>query len=325
VPAVLMAFAGAAPAQAQSARPPVELTWEAPSECPSRDWVLAEVARLLSSSHNPRLPAVATVRVEREADGRWHAALSLDARDAHSDRTLETENCNAIAAAAAFVLAVAVEGGLPPPVPEPPPVPVAPPAEAAQQRRPPPSSAAPPPGPASQLSVSAAGVIDGGGTMPAPAPGGELDVGWSYARDGLRLRALGAVGYFPPATSPDNAAGERGSFWLLTAAARTCLSLARGAVDFGPCLGGEVAVMGAIAIKTTQVQPLNPSPWPWFSFVGGLLGAWSPSRTLAVFARADGHMSPLVPTFVVNPGSQPVFTPHTVAGRGVLGIEVRFF
>jgi hypothetical protein len=87
----------AAGAAAQPASPPVSLTWNSPPDCPSREQVLAEVARVLAGSHQPRIPATARVDVARTEGGRWQAALSVDARDAHSERNLEAESCEAIA------------------------------------------------------------------------------------------------------------------------------------------------------------------------------------------------------------------------------------
>ncbi|MGH7436040.1 MAG: hypothetical protein ACRENE_10240, partial [Polyangiaceae bacterium] len=99
-------LASPSPARAQAAQLPVDLTWRVPAECPSREWVLGEIGRLLSGSHDPRIPTTATVVVVHdETAQRWRGRLALDARDAHSERMLEAESCNAVASAAALVLA----------------------------------------------------------------------------------------------------------------------------------------------------------------------------------------------------------------------------
>ena len=71
-PAALVMVLGAGSARAQPAAAAVDLTWNAPSDCPSREGVLGEVARLLAASRS--LPAQATARadVTRDEQGRWH-------------------------------------------------------------------------------------------------------------------------------------------------------------------------------------------------------------------------------------------------------------
>jgi hypothetical protein len=318
------------PLHAQSAPVPVDLTWQAPPECPSREAVLAEIARLLSPSRNPRIPATATVHVEREQGARWRGALSLEARDSHSERTLETENCDAVAAAAALVIAIAVEGGVPPPPIEPASLSPASPPKPQPADRPPPArvTEASPPPPTSQLVLSAAGVADVA-TMPSPpAPGAEVGVGWSPTFSFLRLRALGTASFYPAEGVTSAQSGEGGHFWLFAASARACAGIVRGSVDIGPCLGGEVALMsasgeghGVPGFRSSDAVGL------WGSALGGVLASWSLSRSLALFARADALLSLDQPSFVlVFPSRNDlVYRPSVWAGRGAFGLELRFF
>lgn len=306
----LLVLADAAGAVAQPASSPVSLTWNAPADCPSREQVLAEVARVLGGSQKGRIPAIARADVVRTDTGRWQAALSVEARDAHSERNLEAESCEAIASGAALIVAVAVEGGVPPPAPpvSTPKAPVAAPAESAGSSH------------ASQLLVAAAGVIDDG-TMPLIAGGGEAALGWSYATPRWRVRALAGASYFPSETKI-LVGGEGGDFTLRAASARLCASIARGPFDIGPCLGGEIDSMSGSGFGPA-IRPLERNP-VWGSAVGTVLASWSLAGPIAVFARADGIVPPARPTFGLPPHSD-VHQPSLPAWRVALGVELRFF
>lgn len=300
---------------------PVDLTWSAPAECPARDIVLGEVSRVLSTSNAPRVPIAARVDVSRDEQGRWHATLSLDTRDAHSERTLDAEGCPAIASATAVIVAIAVEGGMP----EQPARAPAPPAaqhegQASTRAR----------GGASQAVAAVAGALDGG-TLPVISPGVELALGWAYSWSTWRLRALASTTFFlAQNTSPllgGDAAGEVGHFDLFVASARVCGSLVRDAFDFGPCLGLEIDWMTG----TGEAGPAHPDPSTakWVSALGSLLASWSFSRHVAIVLRGEGFYAPATPDFGVNDPLKGtpihVYSPRSIGARGALGVEARFF
>jgi hypothetical protein len=303
--------------------------------------VLAEIARLLSASHAPRIPTTATVAVDRGESGKWSGKLSLDARDAHSERTLDAESCGAVGSAAALVLAIAVEGGMPPPVkgatlsaPAPAPAPA------------PPTPTSPSTPPRSQLSVSVGGVLETG-TLPSLAGGAEVGVGWAYTGDGFRIRVSGAVNAYqtdvpsrvvpPDRTHP----AEQGTFSLVAGSARGCASYVRGPVDVGPCMGAQVSSMSAsgtgsptsMAPGAGQVSVQNgQGNGQWWSIVAGAASSWSFTPSFALFVRGDILLALAQPDFHfdfknVTPKPLPtvVYSVPTVAGRAVLGLEVRFF
>jgi hypothetical protein len=312
----ILAIAGAWRSHAQAAPPPVDLVWNAPApQCPTRERVLAEVARVLGGSREPIAPASARVDVAAGQDGRWQAELSVDARGAHTERRFEAESCEAIASAAALIVAVAVEGGVAPEVPA-----------ATPQRAPGPSPLAQRDGSThdSQLIVTAAGVIDDA-TLPAVGGGGEAGVGWAYRISIYRLRALVGASLFANQTfSPG------GSFTLLATSARTCGSIASGPFEFGPCLGADVDAMWASGVGWQQRHQASPLPY-WASLLGSALVSWNFSRHIAIFARADGLISLEPPRFMASdvpppiPPDIPVHRPAPVAARGAFGIELRFF
>jgi hypothetical protein len=307
----LLVLAAAADAVAQPTSSPVSLTWNSPVDCPSREQVLAEVARVLGGAHEARIPAIARADVARTNTGRWQAALRVEARDVHSERNLEAESCEAIASGVALIVAVAVEGSVPPLAPpaSTPKVPDAAPAESGASSH------------ASQLLVAAAGVIDDG-TMPPIAGGGEAALGWSYATPSWRARALAGASYFPSA-SKNIATREGGTFTLFAPFARLCWSIARGPFDIGPCLGGEIDRMSGQGFGPPPIQPLDNNA-TWGSAVGTALASWSLSGPIAVFARADGIVPLAQPTFRLLPDTN-VHQPALPAWRAAFGVELRFF
>jgi hypothetical protein len=90
----------------------VNLAWSAPSGCPAREDVLAQVARLTGEARS-RQPWHAIAAVERAPEGGFalHVTMELDGH--REERDLRATSCTQLADAAAVVLAVAVDGTLP--------------------------------------------------------------------------------------------------------------------------------------------------------------------------------------------------------------------
>jgi hypothetical protein len=314
----IFVLAGAWGSQALAAPALVDLVWNSPGpECPSREWMLAEVARVLGGSRGPIERAGARVDVRRGDEGRWHAGLSVDARGAHTERRFEADSCDAIASAAALIVAVAVEGGVPPQAPATPrPEPLAsPPTEHGVQTH------------DSQLVVTTAGVIDDA-TLPAVGGGGEAAAGWTYRVSMFRLSALvGASLFADQTTSSAGRPTQGGTFKLLATSARACGSIASGPFELGPCVGADYDTMWASGFGW---QPLSSKTADWVSLLGSARASWNFSRNIAIFARADALIPLAQPRFEAGSGSPgmpdiPVHHPSAVAARGALGIELALF
>lgn len=102
----LAAHLGWAPTEAAL---PVELEWDAPTACPDRVDVLAEVERFVAPEH--RLQA-APLRVQAHVtsdEETWVLELVVAAEGGHMQRTLRGDDCKVLASAAALVMAVMVE------------------------------------------------------------------------------------------------------------------------------------------------------------------------------------------------------------------------
>lgn len=82
-------------------RVPIELTWNAPAECPDRDWVLRSIAaRLDSAALQPTAAKRASARVARKGDG-YTLTLQTD----QGERQLNAASCEELAGSAALILA----------------------------------------------------------------------------------------------------------------------------------------------------------------------------------------------------------------------------
>jgi hypothetical protein len=300
---------------------PVDLTWNAPAECPTREAVVDEVARVLSTSHEMQVQVTARADVSRDDLGRWHAALRVSTRDAHGERALDAENCPAIASATAVIVAIAVEGGVPetvPPPTTPPAHPTSSPASWPQRESP------------SQLIVAASALLDAG-MLPLLAPGFEAALGWAHAFPRWRIRSVASGSFFLPQDSEPirdvRAPGEKGRFDLFTAAGRVCGAILQNALDLGPCLGAEIDVMtGAGAAGPAKS---SSSTGAWLSGVGSLQAVWSFSRHVAILVRAEAFYSPNPVHFGLNYSPAPphidVYRSSQAGARGALGMEFRFF
>jgi hypothetical protein len=156
----------------------IALAWDAPPECPTRDFVLGEVERIVGPG-GVRRPVRAEATVLRRVDGRWTLRLRTQQDADVGERLLEGETCKGVASAAAVVLALTVQTEavvvtpLPPPS-SPPSASAAPPAAS--------SRPSPPPLPSPwAFLVRGTGLADLV-TLPSVAGGAALAVGGRYRR-----------------------------------------------------------------------------------------------------------------------------------------------
>jgi hypothetical protein len=311
---------------------PVELAWTAPPGCPMRQSVLTDIAREVGPSGGRVRGVTAAAVVTSDDRGRWRTNLVVEIGTARGQRLLEAQTCEGLAAAAALIVAIAIETGAPPAAASPP-APIAPSAPA-----PPPPTAPdrtspmPPPAPAtdrprrdSKLLIGVAGVVDSG-TLPAIAPGLEASAGWSYGTSVWRGRLLASGEYF--ASETGGAAGrptEGGRFTLLTVAGRVCGSRTFWRFEVGPCIGGELDAMSGQGVNSALP---GSGDGQWAALIGSLFTTWRIVGPLGVSLRLDA-VAPLVrPTFVLTEPGNTVTTVHQAAAvspRASLGVELRFF
>jgi hypothetical protein len=95
------------------------LSWDAPPECPSRDAVLASIRKHLERNWDPDREALqpphARALVTRRG-ARYRLEIALQVPQAEMQRVLSAKSCVALAEAAAFLIALAIEPETPQPL-----------------------------------------------------------------------------------------------------------------------------------------------------------------------------------------------------------------
>jgi hypothetical protein len=310
---------------------PVAVIWNAPTGCPTAQAIHDEVEKTLGGSLKELAPVAAAVSVLEAAGGRWQASLVVHSHGKRAERQFEAESCEALAAAAGLIIALAAEGGDdgPPPRPAPEVRPPAPERLAAPAIAPSISS-----GPARLASawnrsgefLQLGGLVDGG-TMPStPSVGLEAALGESWNTALWRLRVSAGAGFFLPQapSSPLSQGTPAGQYWVLSFSARGCLTAALARFEIGPCLGGELVAMRATSIGGTAAQ--STQYWP--SPMGSLVATLAFASNAVLFARTDIAFPGTRRTFLSDEPNgihAEIYRVDAHAVRGAMGVELRFF
>lgn len=296
--AFLTAQAPAAPAPPTStSTSPVELRWEAPADCPDAQSVRDAVARGLASVAGRVSRVEASVNVTALDVEHWRAALELRGLDWTATRMLKGPSCAAVADASALVIVLALAAEL-------------------QEREviveaPP----APAPGPRSSPAIGVVGMFDTK-TLPSPAPGAAVTMGWRWPRARVDLR--GALFGAQPARI--EAQPEKGaSLWLLTGSLQGCW-LFGGMVAAGPC--------GAAGLDRLAGRGFGPIASSYGSNIAPFLGAGLAlelrmSRWVVPFFTAEGVFPLVRARFSIDHVGE-VHQAAAVSFRGAAGVELRF-
>jgi hypothetical protein len=91
---------------------PLELSWDAPAECPSGEAVVREASRMVASSPGRELPLVRARGRVRRAGGELLLELRTERDGEAGVRELRARSCEAVARAAALVLAISFGVGI---------------------------------------------------------------------------------------------------------------------------------------------------------------------------------------------------------------------
>jgi hypothetical protein len=323
----------------------VALSWTAPGGCPGEAALREDVEALLGRSLNERFARWVDVRaVVTRAAGRFVLEVSGDGSGGPFTRRLEDASCDALAEAAALIVAIAIDpavmeapaeaGGEPggerfgDPRVEPGAGPRAEPgAERGAGPRAEPRAdgsadrtAAEPPIeyvdpieregrsplpfglPWPRLGVSVLGGLDGG--LRDRAGGSALvalAIFWSY------LRFEASTGYW----------FARDDVSIISAGGRICPTLPW-VIEASLCAGVELGQLRA-----------DPEDAParrrfWGAGTGAIGIAWAPAELVAIRASGELVLSVFRPSYLVNATGE-TDRPSLVAGRGIFGIELRFF
>jgi hypothetical protein len=100
------------PAAAQPAALPLELSWQAPSECPTASDVHAELARIASAAPDETPRSLAADVTISSHGARYTARLTTKQGDLVGERTLQAEDCATLTRSVTLVLALAFGRGV---------------------------------------------------------------------------------------------------------------------------------------------------------------------------------------------------------------------
>jgi hypothetical protein len=209
----------------------LDLSWQAPPECPPGADIEREITRLVGTSPRVKGGLRAVVDVTGDEHG-WRARVRTDYAGELGDRTIAGATCRAVAKAAALVISLTIDSnaGKVDTTPTPPP---APPRREPEIFLPPP--VAPPAAPIPVHGFVALGPRTEMGLLANPGFGVELALGARIPMGSLEL--AGAV-YLPQnVTAAGGSAG--GKFTLLSLGGRACPRLVRGDVELFACAGGS--------------------------------------------------------------------------------------
>lgn len=326
--AALLSFERTARADATS----LDLTWNAPAECPSRAWLESAVTRLVTRPPEQTLSVIGNVR---ENAGRWTVDLEFQGA-ATGKRTLSAANCGSLARGAAVLVALTIDPQAsttapadiplteptPPAPPAPPPTPPPPtPAEPTPPREP--DTAAPIRSGRSQRELSPLVFLGAGASralLPGIAPSAVVSVGLAWRA--LRVDLSGEI-TSSTSTSLDSRPQVGADLSLVGLALRPCAGTGSRWITVHACLGvrgarvsGEGTGLAEAYKQTGYVMTIEP---------GALVRI--PGNTRVAMELDGAAVVPLTrPDFVLlsNGSTESFFRASAVGARMTAGVGLRF-
>ena len=323
-----MAVSGAAGVRvAAAADQRVALIWNAPAGCPTAQAVQDEVDRILTISPRDVAPVAAAVNVlapsSSPAQDHWRANLMVHSHGKRAERQFDAESCDALAAAAALIIALAAEG-----------VDESTPAQSAGGPRYPTDNviAAAPGGSDAGWDRSEPRVVMGAvfdkGTMPGhPALGFEAAAAQIWTAGIWRLQMSAGASFFIPQDmgNPMVYGEASGQYWMVSFSGRGCLTTVLSRFEIGPCLGAEVPIMHGSKLFDL---PSTDTTQYWLSAMASGTATLTVSARIVLFARADiiapSTQRAFVVTDPVSGGKSDAYKVPSQALRGAMGLELRF-
>jgi hypothetical protein len=240
-----------------------------------------------------------------------------------AERQFDAESCDALAAAATLIIALAAEG-----------VDESTPAQSAGGPRHPTDNviAAAPGGSDAGWDRSEPRVVMGAvfdkGTMPGhPALGFEAAAAQIWTAGIWRLQMSAGASFFIPQDmgNPMVYGEASGQYWMVSFSGRGCLTTVLSRFEIGPCLGAEVPIMHGSKLYDL---PSTDTTQYWLSAMGSGTATLTVSDRLVLFARADiiapSTQRAFVVTDPVSGGKSDAYKVPSQALRGAMGLELRF-
>lgn len=315
----------------------VDLTYEAPAECPPRSDLLGELQRRVDPSWRTGLDRRSfVVRIERLPQGTFAGRLGV-ARASGTTQTREfrADTCRAVSTALVVFIAIALDPANaepeaePPPTPPPPPPPAPPPPATTPQapskppRREPPPRARARPLPSAWVWSSAVS----GAYLRAPggALGARIDAQLARSISGSRIAPALRLswGFADLEELPRD--GGRASFRFQTLRASACavVSLAPTPLTVAPCAGIDAGALDATSDDLPQVGHASAA---WYAAAGAVRLSWAVLPWLSLEGEV-GFLAPFTrPAFALVEPIRIVYRPPPIlltTGAGI-AIQARF-
>ncbi len=321
------------PSETESRTPPparIELSWDAPAECPSAADIETRYRNLLEQAPSGHGTMVANGRVWQDPQARWTVELTTVFNDASHTRRLQASRCDALGDAVAVVFAIALEPGLKmrPPNPSPPPAPssvsIAPPPPSIEPDAPsmpaqPPADpppAAPQP-PRQQLRLPPAHLRAGVGVERGAVPGAAVMPSLSLGISWPRARAEVDAAWLSP-RSTRGPTGATAAAQYVIGAARGCYLVRDRKLQVPACVGLE----GGTLFGSSRGLPQDGSvrgPWVAPTVRVALARRW---RRIGVYAGLELARHVIVTRLRID--DDVVFVPSAISARGLAAVEFFF-
>lgn len=300
------ALASGAPLPALADSHALVLEWVAPTSCPTREQMEERIARVAGVSTRARESMHARAILAIDGRGVTRADVELTTSEQRLSRHVEGESCAVVSDALVLIIALAIE----PDVPSIAPVSAGTPTLVDAPRRP---EGAPS---RRSLFVSASARLDVA-SLPGPAFGGELAVGWNPRHFDFEL---GAALLAPSRRTLAGQSTEGADIRLTDLGGRACYELFDAPVDVGPCAGLFARWLSAHGFGSDDPHDVT-AVFGVASFGGLAKLRVSPAMTLRF--SADSMVPLSRPSFHID-GAGVVYQTQEVAFRSALGAELHF-
>ena len=284
----------------------IDVAWNAPPECTSKDDLLGDIRKNLGGPTRHSLDA--TVDVTRIGPDAWTAKLATNVDGTPGERTLHASTCDSLERATAFILALTVDPERVAKLTSAP----------ATAPRPKPESATPPSSEGFRV-VAAASAVGETATLPNLGLGIEGSLGLLAGP----LRIEGSFRDFW-AQHPHATLTEGTDIHVFDFGARGCF---RGRLaepfEIDPCAVGRIVFASSDGFG--EDQPFERAT-QWGNVGAELLAAWAPTRVIALRWSVGADVPLARPPFVLlaPQGEIQLHRPAAVSGNASLGIEARF-
>jgi hypothetical protein len=293
--------------------PPIDITWEAPAECPGISAELAAIERLLGRPLDAARDGKVSARgqVRRTEDGSWELRAVLEAGGHVETETMVAKRCQALGDAMALKIALAID----------PFAPMSPPRPAATESDVPAATSSPA-NVASERRAVHWGLRFAGGIGVGPLPGATPNVGLYGSLQLPRFRfELGGEAHWSGVARYDALPTVGADTSAFIGGARACFapySSAWGATHLCAGLDGGVLHAQGFGLETS-----TSATKPWGAlFIGSAMQLRLTAR-LSVWLEADGLLTVLKPEFYVR-NLSTLYSPPTASMRAATGFEVFF-